>query len=151
MNIFEVVVLTDNYLNFQEAIDRLNDQPLRSLEGMDFKRLPLDKDTEIYLYVFDHETESYLHLWDLIIPHAVGVMLVFDWMNELAGSRYMDTLSYLEKRFDTPVTVVQAGPADSLPEVLQGKRVITVQPDDKESLKQALAGLFEIEAGKAAK
>ena len=46
---------------------------------MNFGLLKLKDDLSIYFYFLDQEDENYLYLWDLLIPNAIGCVVVCDY------------------------------------------------------------------------
>jgi len=76
MNILEIPVIGSRKSEKENLYSLLSDQPLRKFEGLDVGSLPLSADLELYLYFLNQEDDNYLYLWDLIIPYAIGCIVV---------------------------------------------------------------------------
>jgi len=154
MNILELPVLGSHQDQTEKIYTLLADQPLRNFEGFDLGVLELDKDLQIYFYFMNQENENYHYLWDLIIPHAVGCLLVFNWLDAQSIELNLRTIEYIEGRFSTPLHICSL-PADSdIPDDLikeelemNGKRrLYTFDPESKDSVKHILSQVLSVKS-----
>lgn len=146
MNILEIPVIGNRNNEKEKIFSLLSDQPIRNFEGLDFGFLKLNSDLAIYLYFLNQESENYKYLWDIIIPHSIGCVLVFDWRSSQLIEENLKTIEYIEKRFSTPMHICSLPTDDEMPDDLireeleQGSRrhLYTFNPNNKESVKDIL-------------
>lgn len=146
MTILEIPVLGSHQNHAEKIYSLLSEQSLRNFEGFNLGVVKLDKDLFIYFYFLIQENESYHYLWDLLIPHAIGCLLVFDWHEPQSIERNLRTIEYIEGRFSTPLHICSLPAENDIPDDLikeelemNGKRqVYNFNPTSKESVKQIL-------------
>jgi signal recognition particle receptor subunit beta len=146
MSILELPVIGSRQNNIEKIYSLLSDQPLRNFEGMDLGILKLEDDSQVYFYFFSQDNDNYHYLWDLVIPHAIGCILLFDWQDPQSIERNLRTLEYLEERFTTPLHICSLPAENDIPDDLireeleaKGTRFLhTFDPASKESAKEIL-------------
>jgi hypothetical protein len=146
MNILELPVLGSQQNQMEKIYSLLSDRSLRSFEGFDLGILELDKDSCIYYYFLNQENENYHYLWDLVIPHALGCLLVFDWLDPKSIERNLRTIDYIEGRFSTPLHICSLPAESDIPDDLireelemnGERRLYPFDPGSKDSAKQIL-------------
>jgi len=146
MNILEIPVISSRKNDKEKLFSLLSDQSIRKFEGLDVGHLQLDSGLDIYFYFLNQENEEYYYLWDLIIPHAIGCIMVCDLSNSDIFEKNVQVIQYLEQRYSTPLHIC-ALPVHGLePTVLktkgfeeaQGREFQYFNPDDKETAKKIL-------------
>ena len=146
MNILELPVIGNRDNDKDKIFTLLSDQPLRNFEGLDFGCLKLEEDLMIYLYFLNQENDNYRYLWDIVIPHTLGCILVCDWKNSQLIEENLRTIEYIEQKFNTPLHVCSLPASGEVPESLieeelkqNGERQIySFDPTKKESAKNIL-------------
>ena len=154
MNILELPVLGSRHNQTEKIFTLLSNQPLRNFEGFDLGVLDLDKDLQVYFYFLNQESENFHYLWDLIIPHAIGCLLVFNWQDAQSIELNLRTIEYIEGRFSTPLHICSLPTNSDIPDDLikeelemNGKRrLYTLNPESKESVKQILLQVLGVKA-----
>jgi hypothetical protein len=152
MNILEIPIIGKHQSETEKIYTLISKQPLRNFEGFDFGLLNLDKDLSVYFYFLNQENENYLYFWDIIIPHAVGCILIFDWGDPQSIERNLKTIEYLENNFSTPLHICTIPSESDLPESLikeeleriGERRLYTFDPTKKESAKNILLQVIDI-------
>ena len=155
MNIIEIPVIGSRHNQTENLYYLLSNQSLRNFEGMDMGRLDLDKMNQIYFYFLSQENEQYHNLWDLIIPHAIGCILIFDWLDPRSIENNLQTIEYIEERFTTPLHICSLPAENDIPddlikeelEVRGNRHIYTFDPTDKESAKEILLRLLQSNKG----
>lgn len=151
MQIVEIPVVVNESIDCAALFSSIGQSELRRYEGMDFSSVQLDESHQVYFYFLDQAKPQYHYLWDMIIPHSPGCLVVCDWKNKDILDQSMKSLEYLENRFSTPAYACVLGTPDSLPESLKesgftlgsDKRLRFLTTSDKESVKKVLAGIFD--------
>jgi hypothetical protein len=123
---------------------------LRNFEGFDLGLLKLDAENALYFYFMNIENESYQYLWDIIIPHALGCLLICEWRDHQSVDDNLRTVEYLESRFSTPLHICSLPASEDVPEsfineeLQQGQRnLYSFDPENKESAKEILLSVLE--------
>ena len=152
MNILEIPVIGNRNSQKEKIFSMLCEQPIRNFQGLDFGFLKLNEENAIYLYFLNQENESYKYYWDIIIPHAIGCILIFEWSNPQIIEDNLKTLEYLEKRFSTPLFICSLSMGEEIPEDLvreeleqNGKRKLySFDPASKQSVKEILLNVVSV-------
>lgn len=151
MNIIELPVIGNRYNQIESLFSLLSENSLRNFEGLDLGIIDLDQDNQIYFYFFSQENEHYHYLWDLIIPHAMGCILIFDWQDPRSIENNLQTIEYIEERFSTPLHICSLPAENDIPDDLikeelgthPNRWLYTFDPSSKESAKKMLLQLLE--------
>lgn len=146
MNILEIPVIGNKENNKDKIFTLLSDQPLRNFEGLNFGCLELEEDLMIYFYFLNQENVNYRYLWDIIIPHAPGCILICDWKNSQLIEDNLRTIEYIENKFHTPIHICSLPSSGEVPDTLieeelkqNGERQLhAFDPTKKESAKNIL-------------
>ncbi|TFG94792.1 MAG: hypothetical protein E4H13_14340 [Calditrichales bacterium] len=151
MKILEIPVIGRTNNDKEKIYSLLSEQPLRNFEGFNFGALKLDEDISFYFYFLSQENKSHYHIWDIVIPHAAGCLLIFDWNDLASVEDNFKTIEYLEKKFNTPLHICSLPTANELPENLikeelelgENRYLYSFNPDDKASAKEILNGFLD--------
>ena len=151
MNILEIPIIGSRKSDKECIYSLLSDQPLRKFEGLDVGSLVFNKDFELYLYFLNQEDDDYLYLWDLIIPYAIGCIVVCDPSIPEIFNRNVEIIKKLESEFSTPlllcsVTEPQGEQNNSQEmQLLQqlNREIQSFNPQDKKSAKDILIKLID--------
>lgn len=150
MNIIEIPVIGSRYSGKEKLFTLLSDTSLRNFEGFDLGLLKLDDENALYFYFMNMENENYFYLWDIIIPHAVGCLLICEWQDHQSVDDNLKTIEYLERRFSTPLHICSLPASEEVPESFineeleKGQRKLySFDPENKESAKDILLQVLE--------
>jgi hypothetical protein len=150
MNIIELPVIGSRESGKEKLFTLLSDNSLRNFEGFDLGLIQLDDDNAIYFYFLNMENETYQYLWDIIIPHSVGCVLICEWQDHQSVDDNLKTIDYLERRFSTPLHICSLPVTEEVPESFineeldQGQRNLSsFDPQSKESAKEILLKVLE--------
>jgi hypothetical protein len=150
MNIIELPVIGSRYSGKEKIYTLLSENVLRNFEGFDLGLLKLDAENALYFYFMNIENESYQYLWDIIIPHALGCLLICEWRDHQSVDDNLRTVEYLESRFSTPLHICSLPASEDVPEsfineeLQQGQRnLYSFDPENKESAKEILLSVLE--------
>ena len=151
MNILEIPVIGSRKSEKENLYSLLSDQPLRKFEGLDVGSLPLSADLELYLYFLNQEDDNYLYLWDLIIPYAIGCIVVCEPSIPEVFTRNMEIIEKLESDYSTPLLLCtsfesrdkQNNSQDSHPREHSNREFHYFNPQDKKSAKDILIKLLD--------
>jgi signal recognition particle receptor subunit beta len=153
MNILEIPVIGSRKSEKESLYSLLSNQPLRKFEGLDVGSLTLSKDLELYLYFLNQEDDNYLYLWDLIIPYAMGCIVVCDPSIPEIFTRNVEIIEKLESDYTTPLLLCsiselpdeQNNSNDMPPPEHSNRKFQYFNPQDKKSAKDILIRLLESE------
>jgi len=146
MNILEVPVIGSRKNDKEKLFTLLSDRAIRKFEGLDVGFLQLSSNLGIYFYFLNQENEEYYYLWDLIIPHAIGCIVICDLSNSEIFAKNVKVIQYLEQRYQTPLHIC-ALPVHGLePTILktkgfnetQGREFQYFNPKSKDTVKKIL-------------
>ena len=151
MNIIELPVIGSRHNQTENIFSLLSDLTLRNFEGMDLGIVDLDPQNQIFFYFLSQDNEQYHYLWDLIIPHAIGCILIFDWQDPRSIEKNLQTIEYIEERFSTPLHICSLPAENDIPddlikeelEVHGNRQLHTFDPTSKESAKAIILRLLE--------
>ncbi len=151
MNIIELPVIGSRHNQTENIFSLLSDLSLRNFEGMDLGIVDLEKQCQIYFYFLTQENDQYHYLWDLVIPHAMACILIFDWQDPRSIEKNLQTIEYIEQRFSTPLHICSLPAENDIPDDLikeelevHGNRSLhTFDPNSKDSAKEVLLQLFK--------
>jgi len=104
---------------------------------------------EIFLYIFyflDQENENYLYLWDLLIPHAIGCVVVCEFNKPEIFKKNVEIIENIENRYQTPLHICTLLSETEIPGDIENKefsgeenrKVIQFDPSNKTSAKDIL-------------
>jgi hypothetical protein len=152
MNILEIPIISSRKNDKEKFFTLLSERAIRKFEGLDVGYLQFDSNLGIYFYFLNQENEEYYYLWDLIIPHAIGCVMICDLSNSEIFEKNVQIIQYLEHRFSTPLHIC-ALPVHGLePTVLkargssatQGREFQYFNPKDKETVKNILLKIVKV-------
>ena len=150
MKIIEIPVIGSRSSRKENFYNLLSDNSLRNFEGFDLGLLKLDEEYAVHFYFMNMENENYYYLWDIIIPHAVGCLVVCEWQNHQSVDENLKTIEYLEQRFSTPLYICSLPADEEVPEsfineeLQKGQRkLFSFDPENKESAKEILISVLE--------
>lgn len=146
MNVIEIPVIGSRRSEKERLFTLLSDQPLRKFEGLDAGYLSLADDVDILLYFMNQESEDYYYLWDLIIPRALGVLIVCDLGTPEIFEKNVETIEFVKKRYGTSLFVCSLPVQGEEPAVLKSGELapddiaefMYFDPDSKASAKNVL-------------
>lgn len=146
MNIIELPVIGSRRSEKEKLFTLLSEQPLRKFEGLDAGYLSLADDVNILMYFINQENEDYYYLWDLIIPRALGVLVVCDLASTEIFEKNVETIEFVKKRYSTSLFVCSLPVQGEEPAVLKSGDMVPddidefmyFNPDQKESAKNIL-------------
>ncbi len=155
MNIIELPVIGSRHNRIEDIYHLFSEHSLRNFEGMDLGILDLDNENQIYFYFLCQENEQYHYLWDLVIPHAIGCILIFDWLDPRSIENNLQTIEYIEERFSTPLHICSLPAENDIPddlikeelEVHGNRHLYTFDPTSIDSAKEILLHLLESHNG----
>jgi len=150
MNIIEIPVIGSRHNQTENIFSLLSDLSLRNFEGMDLGIVNLDEYNQIYFYFLSQENDQYHYLWDLLIPHAPGCILIFDWQDPRSIEKNLQTIEYIEERFCTPLHICSLPAENDIPdnlikeelEIHGNRQLHSFDPTSKESAKEILHHLI---------
>jgi hypothetical protein len=151
MNILEIPVIGSHKNDKEKLFTLLSDRAIRKFEGLDVGFLQLSEDLSIYFYFLNQENEEYYYLWDLIIPHAIGCIVICDLSNSEIFAKNVNIIQYLEQRYQTPLHIC-ALPVHGLePTILktksfdetQGREFQYFNPKSKDTAKKILMKIIQ--------
>jgi hypothetical protein len=151
MNILEIPVIGSRKNDKEKLFSLISDRNIRKFEGLDVGFLQLSADTGIYFYFLNQENKEYYYLWDLIIPHAIGCIVVCDLSNSEIFAKNVSIIKYLEQRYRTPLHIC-ALPVHGLePTILKtkgfhethGRQFQYFDPRNKETVKTILIKVLQ--------
>jgi hypothetical protein len=150
MNIIELPVIGSRNSGKEKMYSLLSGDAIRNFEGFDLGLLKLDDKNTLQFYFMNMENEAYKYLWDIIIPHAVGCVLICEWKDHQSVDHNLKTIEYLETRFSTPLHICSLPASEEVPESFineelnQGRRKLySFDPDNKQSAKDILINVLE--------
>jgi hypothetical protein len=150
MKIIELPVIGSRSSQKENLYNLLCENALRNFEGFDLGLLKLDEEYAIHFYFMNMENENYYYLWDIILPHAIGCVLVCEWQNHQSVDINLKTIEYLERRFSTPLYICSIPANEEVPEsfineeLQKGQRkLFSFNPENKESAKEILISVLE--------
>ncbi len=150
MNIIEIPVIGSRSSEKEKFYTLLSGDALRNFEGFDLGLLKLDEENFLYFYFMNIENETYHYLWDIIIPHAVGCVLICEWRDHQSVDDNLKTIEYLERRFATPLHICSLPVSDEMPvsfineelEHSDQRKLYSFEPENKESAKGILLNVL---------
>ena len=100
------------------------------------------------------ENDNFRYLWDLIIPHALGCILVCEWRDHQSIDENLKIIEYLEKRFSTILHICSLPAGEEIPEPYLNeelqkhgqRKLYSFDPAEKESVKNILLQVLESQA-----
>ena len=151
MNILEIPVIGSRNSGKEKIFTLLSQDALRNFEGFDLGLLKLDEENIIHFYFMNMENDAYRYLWDIIIPHAVGCLLICEWRDHQSVDDNLKTLDYLERRYSTSIHICSLPASDEVPEsfineeLAHGDQRIlhSFDPDSKDSIKNILLKVID--------
>jgi hypothetical protein len=151
MNIIELPVIGSRYSGKEKFFSLLSGDALRNFEGFDLGLLKLDEENSLYFYFINMENENYQYLWDIIIPHAVGCLLICEWRDHQSVDDNLKTIEYLEMKFSTPLHICSLPASDDVPESFineelehgSQRKLYSFDPESKNSVKDILLKVLE--------
>ena len=152
MNILEIPVIGSRSSKKENIFTLLSQDALRNFEGFDLGLLKLNDENIIHFYFMNMESDTYHYLWDIIIPHAVGCLLVCEWRDHQSVDENLKTIDYLEGRFSTSLHICSLQASEDVPEsyindeLEQGgqRNLYSCDPESKESVKDILLKVLEM-------
>ncbi len=152
MDILEIPVIGNRNKDKEKIYTLLSDQPLRNFEGMDFGLLNVENKLSIYFYFLNQENKQYQFLWDIVLPHAIGSILVCDWQDPQTIEENLITIEYIEHRFETPMHICSLPMSADLPDDIikeelekgSNRKLHAFDPSSKESAKNILLDVINI-------
>ena len=152
MRVLEIPVIGSRKSEKEKLFTLLANKPLRKFEGLDVGFLDLGHDYFLYFYFLNQESEDYFYLWDLILPHAPGCLVVCDFGNPEIFSRNVEVIEILRNRFDTPLHICSLPVEGKEPEGLHSVMIGAAKPEeyryfnprDKKSAKSILKSLLNL-------
>jgi hypothetical protein len=150
MDILEIPVIGSRKSEKEILFSLLSDKPLRKFEGLDTGILHLNEDLEIYFYFLNQEDDNYTYLWDLIIPYAIGCIVICNPSNPEIFEKNVEVIESLETRYNTPIypcTIVngeQDSPvlAENDQQADTERKFLHLNPKEKSSAKNILLTLI---------
>ncbi len=150
MNILEIPVIGSWKSEKENLFTLLSDQPLRKFEGLDVGYLSLQPDLAFYFYFINQENEEYKYLWDLIIPHSIGCVVICDLENTEIFEKNVETIEYIKDRYSSNIYICSLPVKGEEPAVLKSKGLVPDEiaefmffdPKDKASAKQILSKIL---------
>ena len=149
MNIIELPVIGSRNSGKEKIYTLLSGNPLRNFEGFDLGLLKLDDENSINFYFMNLENANYQYLWDIIIPHSVGCLMICEWKDHQSVDDNLNSIEYVETRFSTPLHVCSLPASEEVPEsfikeeLAHGSRKLySFDPDNKESAKEILLSVL---------
>jgi len=151
MNIIEIPVFGSQSSEKEKLYTLLSGDALRNFEGFDLGLLKLDEENFLYFYFMNVENENYRYLWDIIIPHALGSILICEWRNHQSVDENLKVIEYLERRFATSLHICSLPAGGEVPdtyineELEHGgqRKLYTFDPESKESAKNILLKVLD--------
>ena len=151
MNILEIPVIGSRKSDKESLFTLLSDSPLRKFEGLDIGYLPLNPDQAIYFYFINQESDEYKYLWDLIIPHAIGCLVMCDLENAEIFEKNVETIEYLKDRYSRNIYICSLPVQGEEPSVIKSKGLLPDQvaefmyfdPQKKSSAKEVISRILE--------
>jgi len=151
MNILEIPIIGSRKSGKENFFSLLSEQPLRKFEGLDVGYLNLNDEYSIYFYFLDQENEDYFYLWDLIIPYAIGCIIVCDPDNTEIFEKNVETIDRLKKLFKTPLHICSfptkgedVAFLEQTEALEEEKEFLYFNPEDKNSAKTILQHVLDI-------
>lgn len=150
INILEIPVIGSRDSEKEKIYSLCSDQALRKFEGMDFGFLKFDGDLSIYFYFLDQEDDNYLYLWDLLIPHAIGCLVVCDFDRSDIFKKNVEIIENIENRYQTPLHICALPSESEIPGEIEKKelsgeekrKVLKFDPNDKTSARDILLAIL---------
>lgn len=150
MNILEIPVIGSWKSDKESLFTLLSDQPLRKFAGLDVGYLPLELNLAIYFYFMNQENEEYMYLWDLIIPHSIGCVVICDLENAEIFEKNVEIIEYLKDRYSSNLFICSLPVQGEEPAVLRSKGMVPddiaeflfFDPNDKTSAKEVLSKIL---------
>jgi hypothetical protein len=151
MNILEIPVIGSWKSQKESIFTLLSDRPLRKFEGLDIGHLPVNKDVTIYFYFINQESEDYKYLWDLILPHAIGCVVVCDLENSEVFEKNVEVIEYLKDRYSCNLYICSLPVQGQEPAVLKSSGLIPediaefmyLDPNDKNTAIKVLKKIID--------
>jgi hypothetical protein len=151
MNIIEIPVIGSRYSEKESFYTLLSPDALRNFEGFDLGLLKLDEETILHFYFMNTENDTYRYLWDIIIPHAVGCLLICEWRDHQSVDDNLKTIDYLERRFSTSIHICSLPASEEVPESFINeelehggqRKLYSFDPKSKDSVKDILLKVLE--------
>jgi len=152
MNILEIPVIGSPNSGKESFFTLLSQDSLRNFEGFDLGLLKLNDQNIIHFYFMNMENENYRYLWDIIIPHSVGCLLVCEWRDHQSVDDNLKTIDYLERRYSTSIHICSLPASEEVPEsdindeLERGgqRNLYNFDPESKQSVKDILINLLDI-------
>jgi len=150
MNILEIPVIGSWKSDKESLFTLLSDQPLRKFGGLDVGYLPLEANLAIYFYFMNQENKEYMYLWDLIIPHSIGCVVICDLENSEIFEKNVEIIEYLKDRYSSNLFICSLPVQGEEPAVLRSKGMVPddiaeflfFDPNDKTSAKEVLSKIL---------
>jgi len=151
MNIIELPVIGSRNSGKEKLFSLLSGDALRNFEGFDLGLLKLDEENTLHFYFMNMENENYKYLWDIIIPHSIGCLLICEWHDHQSVDDNLKTIEYLERRFDSPLHICSLPVSEEVPESFiyeelehgSDRKLYSFDPEKKESAKEILLNVLE--------
>ncbi len=152
MKVLEIPVIGSSKTEKEKLYTLLSEEPVRNFRGLDFGSVQLSKDFVIYLYFLNQENENYDFLWDLIIPHSIGCLVVCDLESEEIAVANISVIDQLLGKFSTPLHICTLKRHKDLPDILKERgfdiennlELLYFDPSDKNSAKDILLNIINI-------
>lgn len=151
MKILEIPVIGSRNSGKEKLFSLLSQDALRNFEGFDLGLLKLNEENIIHFYFMNMENDSYRYLWDIIIPHAVGCLLVCEWQDHQSVDDNLKAIDYLESRYSTSIHICSLPASEDVPEdyitdeLERGgqRKLYSFDPESKESAKDILIKVLD--------
>ena len=151
MNILEIPVIGSRSSGKENIFTLLSKDALRNFEGFDLGLLKINDENLIHFYFLNMENENYRYLWDIIIPNAVGCLLVCEWRDHQSVDDNLKVIDYLEQRYATSIHICSLPASEEVPEsdikdeLERGgqRNLYSFDPESKESVKEILIKVLD--------
>jgi len=152
MNIIELTIIGNQKTEKEKLFSQLSENPLRNFKGLKFGYLNLDEENTIHFYFLDQEKESFLYLWDLIIPHSLGIIVICDCNEPQILNESLAVIERLNKVYSTPYFICPLAKNEEVIQQLEnlgvdtkdGNRILNFDENDNQSAKKLLIEVFSI-------
>ncbi|MBN1997465.1 hypothetical protein JW935_07940 [candidate division KSB1 bacterium] len=112
-----IIGLTDTIL--YDFISQLCQDVKKTDQGILFANIDVDEDLALFLYGIVIENNPEFFEWDLLANKMLGYVALFEWNDDAAFPAVQTMISFLEDRFNVPVTI--AACVDQEPENIHTK------------------------------
>jgi hypothetical protein len=99
----EVLVVSSNKTSLQNIFKTICEELYEDNEEMIFGFLAIDDQLQLNLYGIEWKENAETYFWEGICRKILGVIVIFDWQDEVSITKMKQILHHFEAKFEIPI------------------------------------------------